>query len=74
MERTGMQARNQELYKKALSNLKILNQRQADIIKTKDKEIKKLTKENTSLAYELRVITNKYTKLVEEYRKKQGGF
>lgn len=74
MERTGMQARNQELYKKAISNLKILNQRQADIIKNKDKEIKKLTKENMSLAYELRVITNKYTKLVEEYRKKQGGF
>lgn len=74
MTRTGMQARNQELYKKAISNLKILNQRQAKIIEEKDKEIRKLSKENAGLARELRIAINKYTKLVEEYRKKQGGF
>ena len=72
MERTGMQVRNQELLKKTISNLKEANQRQANIIKTKDKEMKKLNKEISSLAYQLRITTNNYTKLIEECKKKQG--
>lgn len=42
------------------------NKTQAKIIKEKDIEIKKLTKENTSIKYKLRVIENKYNKILRE--------
>ena len=42
------------------------NKTQAKIIKEKDIEIKKLTKENTSIKYRLRVIENKYNKILRE--------
>ena len=42
------------------------NKTQAKIIKEKDIEIKKLVKENTSIKYRLRVIENKYNKILRE--------
>lgn len=42
------------------------NKTQAKIIKEKDIEIKKLTKENTSIKYKLRVIENKYNRILKE--------
>lgn len=72
MKRTGMQNRRQELLETAYENLKKLNQNQAKLIQKKDKEIKTLVKENTSLSYKLRVVKNKYDRILKEALKLEG--
>ena len=66
MERTGMQARDKELLKKTIDNLREYNQTQARIIREKNKKIKELIAENTALSYQLRVITNKYNMILKD--------
>lgn len=66
MERTGVQARTPEYLKKTINNLREYNQTQAKIIREKNKQIKDLTAENTTLSYQLRVITNKYNMILKD--------
>ena len=63
IDRTGVQNRNQDEFKKAFENLKKLNKNQAELIKKKNAEIRNLARENFSLNYKLKVIQNKYDKL-----------
>jgi len=65
-----MQKRKKELYEKAINNLKEASKRQFAIIKKQQAQINKLNRENVGLARELRIATNKYTKLLEEVRGK----
>lgn len=58
-----MQKRTPEYLKKAIESLREGNQRQAKIIKEKNKKIKELIEENLSISYELRVLKNKYQEL-----------
>ena len=70
MERTGMQVRSKEELAKAIKNLREYNQLQAKIIREKNEKIFNLTKEKISLTRKLKIITNKYKKLIEESKNK----
>ena len=65
MERTGMQVRSKEELSNAIKNLREYNQLQAKIIREKNEKIFNLTKENNSLNRKLKIITNKYEKLIK---------
>lgn len=66
MNRTTMHSRREDTFQIAYENLKHSNQILANKVKELQKEIKELEKENTSLAYRLRVVTNKYNKILNE--------
>ena len=70
MERTGMQKRSPEELSNAIKNLREYNQLQAKIIREKNEKIFNLTKEKISLTRKLKIITNKYKKLIEESKNK----
>lgn len=65
MGRTGMQQRSPEELSNAIKNLREYNQLQAKIIREKNEKIFNLTKEKNSLARKLKIITNKYEKLIK---------